>query len=173
MANRKTSVAENAPGAFFVDRTCIDCDTCRQIAPAVFGEAPGHAFVRRQPTTPDDRRQALHALVCCPTGSIGSEPVKEPRRRVEHSVQGGSMVSASLIPTRSLPGRAVGPWGRLGRWERLVGNPRAGPLSLFTALTDLSKTPFAGDRHAGGSGGPVGDDEQEFHRGVHPARQFL
>ena len=72
MANLKKSVAENAPGAFFVDRTCIDCDTCRQIAPAVFGEAPGHAFVRRQPTTPNDRRQALHALVSCPTGSIGS-----------------------------------------------------------------------------------------------------
>lgn len=72
MANLKKSVAENAPGAFFVDRTCIDCDTCRQIAPAVFGEAPGHAFVRRQPATPEDRRQALHALVSCPTGSIGS-----------------------------------------------------------------------------------------------------
>src|SRR3954451_12268717 len=101
MANLKKRVPEDAPGDFFVDTTCIDCDTCRQLAPAVFGEAPGHAFVRRQPATPEvrpaaprpearsategpptggrgptpmteDRRRALHALVCCPTGSIGS-----------------------------------------------------------------------------------------------------
>ena len=37
MANAKKQVAENVPGDFFVDSTCIDCDACRQIAPAVFG----------------------------------------------------------------------------------------------------------------------------------------
>jgi glyoxylase-like metal-dependent hydrolase (beta-lactamase superfamily II)/ferredoxin len=73
MANLRKSVPENVPGEFFVDSTCIDCDTCRQLAPAVFGEAPGHAYVHRQPATPEDRRRALHALVCCPTGSIGSQ----------------------------------------------------------------------------------------------------
>jgi glyoxylase-like metal-dependent hydrolase (beta-lactamase superfamily II)/ferredoxin len=72
MANVKKSVAENVAGDFFVDSTCIDCDTCRQLAPTVFAEGPGHAFVHQQPRTPDDRRQALRALVCCPTGSIGS-----------------------------------------------------------------------------------------------------
>jgi glyoxylase-like metal-dependent hydrolase (beta-lactamase superfamily II)/ferredoxin len=71
MANIKKRVPEDAPGDFFVDSTCIDCDTCRQLAPAVFAEGPGHAFVRGQPGSPDDRRRALHALVCCPTGSIG------------------------------------------------------------------------------------------------------
>ncbi len=71
MANLKKSVAENVSGDFFVDATCIDCDTCRQLAPAVFGEAADHAFVRRQPVTLEERRQSLHALVCCPTGSIG------------------------------------------------------------------------------------------------------
>src|SRR5262249_15323893 len=72
MANVKKRVPEDAAGDFFVDTTCIDCDTCRQLAPATFAEAPDHAFVRRQPTTPEERRRALHALVCCPTGSIGS-----------------------------------------------------------------------------------------------------
>ena len=71
MANLKKWVAEDTPGDFFVDTTCIDCDTCRQVAPAVFGEADGHAFVHHQPATPEDRRGALRALVCCPTGSIG------------------------------------------------------------------------------------------------------
>ena len=78
MANPKKRVPENVPGDFFVDSTCIDCDTCRQLAPAVFAEGPGHAFVSRQPATPDDRRQALQALVCCPTGSIGSRGEDRP-----------------------------------------------------------------------------------------------
>jgi glyoxylase-like metal-dependent hydrolase (beta-lactamase superfamily II)/ferredoxin len=79
MANLKKSVPENVPGAFFVDATCIDCDTCRQLAPAVFGEAADHAYVHHQPATPEDRRQALRALVCCPTGSIGSRGDDRPQ----------------------------------------------------------------------------------------------
>jgi ferredoxin len=79
MANLTKRVPEDVPGDFFVDTTCIDCDTCRQLAPDVFGEAPGHAFVRRQPTTAEGRRQALRALVCCPTGSIGSLGADRPQ----------------------------------------------------------------------------------------------
>jgi glyoxylase-like metal-dependent hydrolase (beta-lactamase superfamily II)/ferredoxin len=72
MANLKKGVPENIPGEFFVDSTCIDCDTCRQIAPAVFGEAATTAYVHHQPGNETDREMALRALVCCPTGSIGS-----------------------------------------------------------------------------------------------------
>ena len=72
MANPEKRFPENAPGDFFVDSTCIDCDTCRQIAPNVFVEGDGHAVVHHQPATENDRRHALHALVSCPTGSIGS-----------------------------------------------------------------------------------------------------
>ena len=79
MANRKKSVPENVAGDFFVDSTCIDCDTCRQLAPSVFAEGPGHAFVHRQPDTESDHRHALHALVCCPTGSIGSAGPDRPQ----------------------------------------------------------------------------------------------
>jgi hypothetical protein len=61
MANPQR-VSENAPGDFFVDSTRIDCDTCRQIAPRVFGEAPGTSFVKDQPTAGADRRLALRAL---------------------------------------------------------------------------------------------------------------
>jgi glyoxylase-like metal-dependent hydrolase (beta-lactamase superfamily II) len=42
------------------------------VAPSVFAEADDHAFVHHQPQTTADRRQALRALLCCPTGSIGS-----------------------------------------------------------------------------------------------------
>jgi glyoxylase-like metal-dependent hydrolase (beta-lactamase superfamily II)/ferredoxin len=71
MANPKKSVPENVAGDFFVDSTCIDCDACRQIAPAVFGEAATTSFVKAQPVASADRRRALQALLACPTGSIG------------------------------------------------------------------------------------------------------
>jgi glyoxylase-like metal-dependent hydrolase (beta-lactamase superfamily II)/ferredoxin len=71
MANPKKRVPGNVPGDFFVDSTCIDCDACRQIAPAVFGQAPETSFVKAQPVSCADRRKALQALLACPTGSIG------------------------------------------------------------------------------------------------------
>jgi glyoxylase-like metal-dependent hydrolase (beta-lactamase superfamily II)/ferredoxin len=71
MANPKKRVPENVAGDFFVDSTCIDCDTCRQLAPSVFGEAATTAFVHHQPQSSAERRVALQALVSCPTGSIG------------------------------------------------------------------------------------------------------
>jgi glyoxylase-like metal-dependent hydrolase (beta-lactamase superfamily II)/ferredoxin len=71
MANPKKRVPENVAGDFFVDSTCIDCDVCRQIAPAAFGEGSATSFVKAQPISRADRRQALQALLACPTGSIG------------------------------------------------------------------------------------------------------
>jgi glyoxylase-like metal-dependent hydrolase (beta-lactamase superfamily II)/ferredoxin len=72
MAERARSVAENAAGAFFVDSTCIDCDTCRQLAPATFADAGEHSYVRLQPRDEAETRAALRALVACPTASIGA-----------------------------------------------------------------------------------------------------
>lgn len=71
MANLNKRVPKNVPGDFFVDSTCIDCDACRKIAPAVFGEGAGTSFVHTQPANLADRRHALQALLSCPTGSIG------------------------------------------------------------------------------------------------------
>jgi glyoxylase-like metal-dependent hydrolase (beta-lactamase superfamily II)/ferredoxin len=73
MANPRKRVPENVPGDFFVDTTCIDCDACRQIAPAVFGQAADTSFVRSQPDSSIQRRQALQAMLACPTGSIGCQ----------------------------------------------------------------------------------------------------
>ena len=71
MANPRKRVPENVTGDFFVDSTCIDCDTCRQVAPQVFGEATATSFVKAQPLARADRRVAIQALLACPTGSIG------------------------------------------------------------------------------------------------------
>jgi|SRR5215213_447636 len=72
MANRKLRLAENVEGAFFVDETCIDCDTCRQLAPASFRDHGGQSSVYRQPASVEETRRALMALVACPSGSIGA-----------------------------------------------------------------------------------------------------
>ncbi len=73
MADRKKIVKENIAGDFFVDTTCIDCDTCRQLAPSSFKDAGEYSYVYSQPKSDDDRRAATRALLACPTGSIGCD----------------------------------------------------------------------------------------------------
>ena len=72
MADRQHGVLENVPGPFFVDTTCIDCDTCRQLAPETFGDNGEFSYVQLQPATSEQLRAAYRALVACPTGSIGA-----------------------------------------------------------------------------------------------------
>jgi len=79
MANSNRSYAENIPGNFFVDDTCIDCDLCRQIAPSVFKEEYDHSSVYHQPGSPGETHRAAMALVACPTGSIGTREKTEIR----------------------------------------------------------------------------------------------
>ncbi|HVF27368.1 MAG TPA: MBL fold metallo-hydrolase [Pyrinomonadaceae bacterium] len=72
MANRARRLPENVAGDFFVDETCIDCDACRQIAPATFRDHGDQSSVYRQPENENEAQRALMALVACPTGSIGT-----------------------------------------------------------------------------------------------------
>lgn len=72
MANPTKRLPSNIEGEFFVDSTCIDCDTCRQLAPAIFREVGGYSAVHHQPAGPDELQRAERALLCCPTGSIGA-----------------------------------------------------------------------------------------------------
>jgi glyoxylase-like metal-dependent hydrolase (beta-lactamase superfamily II)/ferredoxin len=72
MAHPARRLAENVAGDFFVDESCIDCDACRQIAPATFRDHGDQSSVYRQPAAGEETRRALMALVACPTGSIGT-----------------------------------------------------------------------------------------------------
>ena len=72
MANILQRLPENVPGDFYVDASCIDCDTCSQLAPAIFRDHGEQCSVYRQPETDAETRLALMALVACPTGSIGT-----------------------------------------------------------------------------------------------------
>ena len=82
MADRRKAVPENKPGDFFVDSTCIDCDTCRQLAPSVFADAGDYSYVHAQPGSSHERRDALRALIACPTASIGGGDKTETREAV-------------------------------------------------------------------------------------------
>jgi len=63
MANPKFKLTENVSGAFFVDSTCIDCDTCRQLAPAVFRDHGGQSSVYRQPATEEETIRAPEEVI--------------------------------------------------------------------------------------------------------------
>ncbi len=91
MANPRRIYPENAPGEFFVDTRCIDCDNCRALAPGVFGQRPpaagrdGYAYVVRQPADEAERRAAIAALAACPVACIGSRAGVRPRAAVAAS----------------------------------------------------------------------------------------
>jgi glyoxylase-like metal-dependent hydrolase (beta-lactamase superfamily II)/ferredoxin len=72
MASLQQRLPENVAGDFFVDSTCIDCDTCSQLAPGIFRDHGDQCSVHHQPQTIDETRLAMMALVSCPTGSIGA-----------------------------------------------------------------------------------------------------
>ncbi len=61
----------NIEGPLYVDQTCIDCDTCRWMAPEIYHESGGKSAVHHQPDSPESLQRALHALISCPTASIG------------------------------------------------------------------------------------------------------
>ena len=72
MASLQQRLPENVPGDFFVDSTCIDCDTCSQLAPETFRDHGDQCSVHHQPETDAETKRAMMALVSCPTGSIGT-----------------------------------------------------------------------------------------------------
>lgn len=73
MADPHKRLDANISGNFYVDATCINCDACRQLAPASFEEVGDYSAVLHQPATEQQVRAAYRALLACPTGSIGTE----------------------------------------------------------------------------------------------------
>lgn len=75
MAERKLRLPINAPGKYYVDCSCLDCDACRQIAPNNFirDDRIGYSYVTRQPETPAEIAQVLEAVEGCPCESIGTD----------------------------------------------------------------------------------------------------
>ena len=83
MAQLSRRLPQNTPGNWYVDSSCIDCDTCRQIAPDFFRDHGGQSSVYRQPHTEPEQLRAAMALVACPTASIGTVAKFDTRAAVE------------------------------------------------------------------------------------------
>jgi ferredoxin len=62
MANPRQRLDTNVQGNFFVDATCINCDTCRQLAPDSFQEVGECSAVTMQPES-DERLHQLHRRI--------------------------------------------------------------------------------------------------------------
>lgn len=75
MADPDDRFEQNAPGSFYVDEQCIDCDLCRERVPAVFArdDDGGHSYVSRQPEPGEETEACLEALADCPVEAIGSD----------------------------------------------------------------------------------------------------
>jgi glyoxylase-like metal-dependent hydrolase (beta-lactamase superfamily II)/ferredoxin len=77
MAHLNQRRSQNVNGDFYVDTTCIDCDTCRWMTPEVFSRIDEQSAVYHQPTNEAQRLAALEALLACPTSSIGT--IEKPK----------------------------------------------------------------------------------------------
>jgi ferredoxin len=75
MADAANKYPENAAGKFYVDDQCIDCDLCRETAPANFkrNDDGGHSYVYKQPENEEEERLSKEAMEGCPVEAIGND----------------------------------------------------------------------------------------------------
>lgn len=86
MAHLNQRRSQNVSGDFYVDSTCIDCDTCRWMTPEVFHRAGDRSAVYHQPESEAERLSALQALLACPTDSIGTVEKPKDIKEAQQSV---------------------------------------------------------------------------------------
>src|SRR5229473_2099978 len=75
MADAANRYPENVPGKFYVDDQCIDCDLCRETAPANFkrNDDGGHSYVYKQAENPEEEARCKEAMEGCPVEAIGND----------------------------------------------------------------------------------------------------
>ena len=73
MADAANKYPENIAGTFYVDNQCIDCDLCRETAPANFkrNDDGGYSFVYKQPADEGEAKLCKEAKEGCPVEAIG------------------------------------------------------------------------------------------------------
>jgi glyoxylase-like metal-dependent hydrolase (beta-lactamase superfamily II)/ferredoxin len=85
MATLQRKRVENIAGNFYVDSSCIDCDTCRWMASEVFNRQGSMSAVYHQPQTVREQQTAMQALLSCPTASIGTVDKPQEITRVQQT----------------------------------------------------------------------------------------
>ena len=75
MADKSSKQPEGVPGKWYVDTTCVPCNSCMDEAGSLlkYSADESHVFFAKQPSTPEEEGAAQRALDICPTGSIGND----------------------------------------------------------------------------------------------------
>ena len=73
MADASTKYSDNVSGTWFVDKKCITCSVCEQVAPKNFriADAGDHNIVYKQPANEEELAESMDALAQCPVDAIG------------------------------------------------------------------------------------------------------
>ena len=76
MAELEQRYEDNVEGKFFVDKSCIDCGLCSEVASNNFcrSHKEDHDIVYKQPINEQERIECLEALENCPVEAIGISP---------------------------------------------------------------------------------------------------
>jgi glyoxylase-like metal-dependent hydrolase (beta-lactamase superfamily II)/ferredoxin len=83
----------NVEGEWFVDTRCIDCGTCRDIAPGLFGDVGDMSVMIAQPADDASALAAWLAAQACPTTSIGTVSHQtRPGRLYPREIEAGTGV---------------------------------------------------------------------------------
>ncbi len=75
MADKSRKWEDNVPGKFYVDKECILCSLCSDIAPENFRESDegDHDLVYQQPAGDEELQKCLDAMEQCPVDAIGQD----------------------------------------------------------------------------------------------------
>ena len=75
MADPNDRWEDNAPGSWYIDKSCILCGLCVELAPENFKESDDgdHDIVYKQPDNEQELEQVREAKDQCPTESIGDD----------------------------------------------------------------------------------------------------
>ncbi|MFW6266382.1 MAG: ferredoxin [Halanaerobiales bacterium] len=78
MAKLELKYPENKAGAYFVDKSCIVCGQCVNMAPKNFSFLRGdkHAYVCKQPSNKMEKKKCEKAVNECPVQAIGNNGVR-------------------------------------------------------------------------------------------------
>jgi ferredoxin len=75
MADKNSRQAENAPGPWYVDTSCMLCRVCLEEAPKLIklSDDQTHVYFFKQPQDEEELAEAQRALDGCPTLAIGND----------------------------------------------------------------------------------------------------
>ena len=76
MADKEDKYTDNAPGKYYVDTQCIDCNLCRELAPENFtNHDDGYSYVYKQPIEQGEADACAEAMENCPVEAIGDDGI--------------------------------------------------------------------------------------------------